>query len=380
MPQTMKIQPIDFNEAEEPTAKCEAVAKPVFRSRFKWLFERPFSRAPVTEKPAGAAEPLTNKDGLEEFEPSSVCLAKMVQNFMEENNEKQQHKCGRNRCTCFNGNCTDSSDDEPDSCNSSFSQACDTLKSLVPCVCVSEKNLLADTAKIVERHKINKRKDGFCRKIVADGLIALGYDAAICKSKWEKSPSFLAGEYEYVDVIIEGERLIIDIDFRSEFAIARPTKSYKLLLQTLPNIFIGKSDRLEKIIGIVSDAVKQSLKKKGMPVPPWRKADYVKSKWLSASTRCGCATETQVSSEREEAGELEVMLGGKSSPSPDEGESLFVFSNSNSSSGSLSDDAEAATPQLKKWELPLPLIRPKTSTNKGVKMVTGLASVIDDKA
>lgn len=54
--------------------------------------------------------------------------------------------------------------------------------------------MLADTAKIVERHKINKRKDGFCRKIVADGLIALGYNAAICKSKWEKSPSSLAGK------------------------------------------------------------------------------------------------------------------------------------------------------------------------------------------
>lgn len=64
----------------------------------------------------------------------------------------------------------------------------------MPCVCVSERNLLADTAKIIERHKINKRKDGFCRKTVADGLIALGYDASICKSKWEKFPSFLAGK------------------------------------------------------------------------------------------------------------------------------------------------------------------------------------------
>lgn len=144
MPYTMKIQPIDFIEAEEPTAKCEAVvvAKPVFRSRFKWLFERPFSsgsRAPALEKPAGAAEPLNNKDVLEDFDPSSVCLAKMVQNFMEENNEKQQPRCGRKKCICFNGNCTDSSDDEPDSCNSSFSQACDTLKvlsfSLFNCTC-----------------------------------------------------------------------------------------------------------------------------------------------------------------------------------------------------------------------------------------------------
>lgn len=67
-------------------------------------------------------------------------------------------------------------------------------QSMVLCVGVSERNLLADTAKIVEKHKINKRKDGFCRKLVADGLISLGYDASICKSKWEKTPSFLAGK------------------------------------------------------------------------------------------------------------------------------------------------------------------------------------------
>ncbi|GJU74249.1 zinc finger, GRF-type containing protein [Tanacetum coccineum] len=40
-------------------------------------------------------------------------------------------------------------------------------------------------------------------------------------------------------------------------------------------------DDLQKIINIVSDAAKQRLKKKGMPLPPWRRADYVKAKrWV----------------------------------------------------------------------------------------------------
>jgi len=64
---------------------------------------------------------------------------------------------------------------------------------LVPCASVCERNLLADTAKIVEKNKICKRKDEFCRKVVTDGLSALGYDASICKSHWEKSPSYPAG-------------------------------------------------------------------------------------------------------------------------------------------------------------------------------------------
>lgn len=86
-------------------------------------------------------------------------------------------------------------------------------------------------------------------------------------------------------MIRDDERLIVDIDFRSEFEIARSTKTYNTILQTLPVIFVGKADRLQKIIYLVSEAAKQSLRKKGMPFPPWRKADYVKSKWLSPYTR-----------------------------------------------------------------------------------------------
>ncbi|KAK3015303.1 hypothetical protein RJ639_006941 [Escallonia herrerae] len=59
-----------------------------------------------------------NKDGgLDEFEPSSVCLEKMVENFMEESNDKPSviGRCDCHHCNCFNGNCNESSDDEMDS-------------------------------------------------------------------------------------------------------------------------------------------------------------------------------------------------------------------------------------------------------------------------
>lgn len=63
----------------------------------------------------------------------------------------------------------------------------------MPCASVWERNLLADTAKIVEKNKICKRKDEFCRNVVTDGLLAMGYDASVCKSRWEKSPSHPSG-------------------------------------------------------------------------------------------------------------------------------------------------------------------------------------------
>ena len=53
---------------------------------------------------------------------------------------------------------------------------------------------------------------------------------------WDSRICLDTGEYDYVDVIEEGDRLIVDIDFKSEFEIARSTKKYKAILQTLRHI------------------------------------------------------------------------------------------------------------------------------------------------
>ena len=134
MPFPSKIQPIDFNTPVE-SARFEP-AKPVAKSRFKRLFERPFAnvlRTAAEEKCAagiGVEEFQCNKDVSDEFEPSSVCLANMVQNFIEESDKQSSAlvRCSRNRCNCFNGNCNDCSDDEFDSNHTSSTDACEILK------------------------------------------------------------------------------------------------------------------------------------------------------------------------------------------------------------------------------------------------------------
>ncbi|XVF80872.1 hypothetical protein PTKIN_Ptkin15bG0110300 [Pterospermum kingtungense] len=407
MPFPMKIQPIDFNTLEEAAPPRSETAKPVVKSRFKRLFERQFPsvlRNSAAEKAGAVAtdELPFGKECAAEFEPSSVCLAKMVQNFIEENNEKHHSgavRCSRNRCNCFNRSCTDSSEDEMDvfafgdSNLTCLGEASEILKSLVPCASMTERNLLADTTRIVEKNKICKRKDDFCRKIVTDGLLALGYDASICKSRWEKSPSCPAGEYEYIDVIIEGERVLIDIDFRSEFEIARSTKTYKSMLQILPFIFVGKADRLQKIIAIVSEAVKQSLKKKDMHIPPWRKAEYVKAKWLSPHNRAspspspspppaptptptptiGTLEEIEFEAKAKEKGPPLFELNHEEKNSTEDaelGESIFALSDSSEEEG------KEKKVEKEEWK-PLE-IKPKSS-QIGIKIVTGLASIIEDE-
>ncbi|KAG4186744.1 hypothetical protein ERO13_A08G062400v2 [Gossypium hirsutum] len=406
MPFPMKIQPIDFNTLEEAALPRSETVKPLVKSRFKRLFERPFPsvlRNSTTDKigTIAADELPLSKEYAGEFEPSSVCLAKMVQNFIEENNEKQQScavRCSRNRCNCFNRNCSDSSEDDMDSFFgdsnlNSPAEASEILKNLICPMSVSEKILLADTAKIVEKNKICKSKDDFCRKMVTDGLLTLGYDASICKSCWEKSPSCpAAGEYEYIDVIIEGERMLIDIDFRSEFELARSTKTYKSILQMLPFIFVGKADRLQKIIVTVSEAVKQCLKKKGMHIPPWRKAEYIKAKWLSPYNRITPSpspspspsptpTSTSITGTLKEF-ELdpkakkqcqplfELNPEGKNSvDDADLGEPIFALSESS--------EEERNEKNVKKEERKPPQINPRSS-QIGVKIVAGLASAIEE--
>ncbi|GLU08088.1 hypothetical protein SLE2022_250140 [Rubroshorea leprosula] len=384
MPFLMKIQPIDMYSPvprEAAIVRAEPT-KPVLKSRLKRLFDLQFPSvlriSSVEKQTVGGAQ--FSKDGAPEFEPSSVCLDKMVQIFIEEShNEKQQQsvKCGRNRCHCFNRTGNDSSDDEFDvfgeSINGGLSgDTCDVLKSLIPCACLAEGKLLADTAMIVEKNKNHKRKDDL-RKIVTDGLSSLGYDSSICKSKWEKTSAIPAGEYEYIDVVVEGERLLIDVDFRSEFEMARTTGTYKAIVQSLPYIFVGKPERLDRIVSIVSEAAKQSLTKKGMHLPPWRKAEYSRAKWLSAFTR---ASQIEVASpetkEPNECGELELIFRDEIPPAEEIlGESESPSLVKNSADGDVTS-AAASSP----WQPPA--VKPK-SVERGTKMVTGLASLLKEK-
>lgn len=79
----------------------------------------------------------------------------------------------------------------------------------------------------------------------------------------------------------EPTRLIVDMDFKSQFEVARPTATYKELINTLPSVFVGSEEKLNQIISLLCSAAKNSLKERGLHVPPWRKANYMRSKWLS---------------------------------------------------------------------------------------------------
>nr|XP_043621983.1 uncharacterized protein LOC122593623 [Erigeron canadensis] len=118
-----------------------------------------------------------------------------------------------------------------------------------------------------------------------------GYNSAICKSKWKSSFDIPSGEHTFVDVIDhsnckKGEvRVIIELEFRGQFEMKKGSVEYNDLVSKLPDVFVGKIERLQNIVKILSNAAKRCMKEKKMHLGPWRKQRYVEAKWLRVVER-----------------------------------------------------------------------------------------------
>ncbi|XP_051177745.1 uncharacterized protein [Lolium perenne] len=317
------------------------------------------------EKPAGAGD----------AEVGSVGLDRMVLSFMEESAAVAERP-PRGRCNCFNGSNYEESDDEEDfflpsgipskPAPAAAGETLDALKGLVQSASVAERNLLADASRIAERCGRTCKRKAECRRAVAEGLRALGYDAAVCKSRWEKTPSYPAGEHEYIDAVFaDGARLILELDFRSEFDLARSTKAYRAALQALPPLFVGTADRLGQIVAVVAEAARQSLKKKGLHYPPWRKPEYMRAKWLSPHVRAGDGNDKAVAP-------LPTSAATAVSAASFSGEFELLFGMNQSGADSvMAPGGEKITVVVSPW-------RPTEEASRvpRAKVVTGLSAVL----
>uniref|UniRef100_A0A0C9S364 TSA: Wollemia nobilis Ref_Wollemi_Transcript_15592_1653 transcribed RNA sequence n=1 Tax=Wollemia nobilis TaxID=56998 RepID=A0A0C9S364_9CONI len=283
---------------EAPMPSCEVQSEEIY-SRVNFQAMRPKRVTdPLNEvvraRLCGKSEVTKISNGYcssgSEHEAEPASLADMVCGFMEE----EEAVCSR--CNCFSGIIEPFSESEPEEPNSTH-----MLESVVSCTTPVDMRLLGLVTHAVEmamkfekfaEQDVEVTESKCCvRRAVMNHLKTLGYNAGICKTRPDHLLEFPAGDYEYIDVIVErrnakrDERIFVDIDFRAQFELARPTKEYSALLQLLPNIFVGKAETLHQIINIMCDAAKRSLKKKTMHLPPWRKYRYMQSKWLGSYRR-----------------------------------------------------------------------------------------------
>ncbi|KAK2992235.1 hypothetical protein RJ640_005722 [Escallonia rubra] len=159
----------------------------------------------------------------------------------------------------------------------------------------------------------NRSSPDFKRRLMAR-LREKGFDAGLCKSRWERNGRLPSGDYEYVDVNVAGTRYIVDVFLAGEFEIARPTDLYASLLDALPPVFVGEAEELKRVVRLMCSATKESMKTMEMHVPPWRRYGYVQAKWFGSYKRTTSEAPLKKASDSEEgSARKRLFLAGKES-------------------------------------------------------------------
>ncbi|KAB2612526.1 hypothetical protein D8674_034842 [Pyrus ussuriensis x Pyrus communis] len=239
---------------------------------------------------------LRSSDDMFEFPGTGVSLGDMVLDFIEEVEVSPE----------FNTTSGSDEDDE-NSCsveeNKAFWEEQDQLLRATLCKSSSVESKIRQATKEALR-EINSSSEEYCvcarpvaggcrkclRTEVCKRLIESGYNCVICKSKWRSSTNAPAGEHTYLEVLDNsskrGEiRVAIELNFGPEFEMARASENYNRLISWLPEVFVGKAERLRALIKILCGAAKKCMKEKKMHLGPWRKHKYMQAKWFGTLER-----------------------------------------------------------------------------------------------
>ncbi|CAI8618221.1 unnamed protein product [Vicia faba] len=168
---------------------------------------------------------------------------------------------------------------------------------------LSTRNAIKEAIEEINKSEIECRcsrqiKDSLARacrncfmRQVSRWLQNAGFNSAICNTKWTKSHNIPSGEHTFLDVIHSTSkeksdvRVIIELNFRSQFEIGKASENYNNLVRKLPEVYVGKVERLSNIIKIMCMAAKRCLKENKMHMGPWRKHKYMLAKWLGPCKR-----------------------------------------------------------------------------------------------
>ncbi|KAJ0085158.1 uncharacterized protein LOC116121398 [Pistacia vera] len=123
------------------------------------------------------------------------------------------------------------------------------------------------------------------RRLVVNLLRDKGFNASLCTSQWKRTKKYPGGRHEYIEIltIASGRTkqlpLVVELEFRDQFEIAKACDEYGKLVAQLPEFYIGKPKYLSTIVRILCEAAKKSLKEKKIHMGPWRKRSFMEMKW-----------------------------------------------------------------------------------------------------
>ncbi|KAK4268218.1 hypothetical protein QN277_024904 [Acacia crassicarpa] len=225
---------------------------------------------------------LSCTTGGDVHEEDALCLSELVRDFLAQDNQTEERSLEN-----------DSDSERFDSASEcgDLVEATLSLRRVRNNVDPYRKQLLWHVSEAVEIFSLLRRNVTDLRQNVVAFLLEKGHNAAICKTKWDYSGGgVIPGNHEFIDVVRGGSsiwqnRYLVEVDFRSQFEIARPTKRYEEILSSLPRIFVGGGDELKRTVRVVCDVAKQCFECTGRSVPPWRKTRFMQNKWLAPYRR-----------------------------------------------------------------------------------------------
>ncbi|GFZ06355.1 hypothetical protein Acr_18g0005250 [Actinidia rufa] len=219
---------------------------------------------------------LCESSGSEHSPENSMDLSDLVKSFLEREEEEN--------CEVDEESEPKQSDQSEGHCDDD-SELTETLRGLLGCGDDAVKrNIFYERRKKACVVSGDGSEAGIKRRLMAR-LRERGFDAGLCKSKWDRTGRIPSGSFEYIDLNISETRYIIEISLVTQFQIARATKYYTSLLENFPPIFVGKVDELKQVARLMCREIRSSMKRVDMHVPPWRRFAYMQKMWFGSYKR-----------------------------------------------------------------------------------------------
>lgn len=178
------------------------------------------------------------------------------------------------------------------------------LQEVLGSVTATETQVTEDVLEFMKENFMVADKTSSMKEWLVMRLKLDGYDASLCHTSWVTTMDCPAGEYEYIGITTNRDmngdgsktRLIVDIDFKSQFEVARPTTAYKKLLGSVPSVYVGDIDKLNKVMTPLCSAAKQSFRENGIHMPPWRTITFMQAKYKISVSSSDNNTESAATS------------------------------------------------------------------------------------
>jgi hypothetical protein len=100
--------------------------------------------------------------------------------------------------------------------------------------------------------------------------------------------------------------VLVDLDFRQHFEVAKPTLRYGKLLECVPDVLVATEDTCHAVLQLLCAEMQQCFACQGQFMPPWRELPSLLSKWIPQRFNDVSVLE-EISSASEEDDDLSPM-------------------------------------------------------------------------